>query len=702
MWIRRTRFTLLIALLLAVAILAWLAGHPQLYAGHLGRLVTKHLLQDLGVTFSCDDMAGNPLGSLRFYDVVLTRDDQAGGFAYLACDSLDLRYQARPLLARRIVVDELVLHSPDLSVRRGSGSPGREDQRPPTPESAGAMPPLHVQRLAIVDGSVDVQGASLEERERVERIGLESTLLMAGDGIDLELHTLRAFWRGGWVEELALDGRFERDGDRWSVHEGRARADSVEARFDAALLWPREGGDGPSLEADVEAVHLDLASMLELFGKPMPLPLVVDGRAKLAYAGARLEVDGAGSGRLGEWPFDLSEFRAHLDEGRFVIDSADGEFNGGLATVSGEIDTGARRMRLDGRTSGFDLSRNWNPDSEDEWPASDVAGAFRLQLGFDDPKPLRVELVDGRGEFLEQPLDSLSLELQVDEVRGLQLERASALVRGSPVSVSGSIDAEGVAELLVQGRDARPDEWLQLYAPEWDVRGAELAGTLSGPIAAPALRLTAFARAFSRDEFRGEQAQLALRVDRLDQLDRARGEAFVGDLFASTNALGSLRVEFERRGDRILLPEASVALRDSVVRARGALTPLTDGAFDVEVDSLEVALGDNRWWLERPARVELGPRRLVTERMRLIGQAWLHRTAGSRRPRYRLRPGGPARERGSGPARVGESRAGRLLGPRWTPSSSCAAMPTIREPDSTSHCGPPAFGGARSTASHSA
>ena len=50
MWIRTTRITLLVALLLAIAVLAYLAAHPHLYAGHLGRVITRNLLRDTGVS----------------------------------------------------------------------------------------------------------------------------------------------------------------------------------------------------------------------------------------------------------------------------------------------------------------------------------------------------------------------------------------------------------------------------------------------------------------------------------------------------------------------------------------------------------------------------------------------------------------------------------------------------------------------------
>ena len=51
-WVKTTRITLLVGLLVAGAALAWLAAHPRLYAGQMGQLITRNLLQDMGASIT--------------------------------------------------------------------------------------------------------------------------------------------------------------------------------------------------------------------------------------------------------------------------------------------------------------------------------------------------------------------------------------------------------------------------------------------------------------------------------------------------------------------------------------------------------------------------------------------------------------------------------------------------------------------------
>jgi len=110
-WLKRTRITLLMGLLVAGAALAWLAAHPQLYAGQLGRLVTRNLLQDSGATLSFADLRGNPLEGMTFYEVVLVRSGEEGEFLYVGADSVSVSYDPRAILRRDPVLQELEIRT---------------------------------------------------------------------------------------------------------------------------------------------------------------------------------------------------------------------------------------------------------------------------------------------------------------------------------------------------------------------------------------------------------------------------------------------------------------------------------------------------------------------------------------------------------------------------------------------------------------
>lgn len=609
--LRRTRLTLLLALLVVAAVLAWLYANPGIYAGHIGRMLARNLLQDTGVSFRSRSFDGDLLHGVTFHQLSLTRRGDDGSFVYLSADSLSLDYDPRPLLQRKWRIDHFSLHGAELLLRL------------PPPEGAGGAPPLRpsagfeAPRLDVGDLWIDrlsfqlqtFSGAVLEEADSVEaRLSVHPD----GGGFGLPLQELRGNWRSRELAVQQASGQLH-----WG--DGRLRADSTLVAFGRtrATVDGHFAG-GPDIGLDVQAEHFVLQDLLKVLGPTTEVDLELAGTA-------RVDVDSSGTrvrtrdlaGQVSGYPVRADDVELLLDGEGMEFIRYEGMFNRAMASVEqGRLRWDPPRLDLGGSARSVDLSQPWVEGAGD-WPRTDLAGPFELGLDL-APPALDLQLLGLRGTVGPIPTDSLRGRVQVRPTGHTRFERVRGRMHGTGLQAHGHIDSAGVVDLAVLAEAPRLLPWAQEL--RWEGMGgfgATAAGQLRGPVEDPVLVAEgvvdsswALTHVGARD-LRFQVEVPVLRPDEGLALQLSGPRATLGG-----RPIGQLRVTLRQEGLRTVVPVATVTRGDSTLAWRGWAEPEGE-AWRVHADSLALQGGVERWALAEPASVLVEGTRVSTRSLEL-------------------------------------------------------------------------------------
>lgn len=598
-WIRRTRLTLLVGLLLAIAVLAWLIAHPGTYSGQLGRIITRNLLQESGAALTFETLRGNPFSDLTFYGVSLTRSGEDGSFLYLRADSLSVEYDLGSFLARQPHLQSVVLGPAQLLMREGRPTPPDQEKGPtPTvrPRSVVDVDYVRVEDLDVTVTSV--AGSAVEEVHDLRWIGSLQTR------VDQSLHLRAASLSGRWASrgleahQASFEARVR--GRELVIEHATARLDSTDADLDLRLRWGREGGVD-EMELDGTARDFSLTEIMTLLGKDPGPRLRLSGDARLRLREGRLDIEGSAEGWLESYPVAAREFRGWIDEPRLRFERIDGRFLSAHAQVSGDLDLDRDHLHLEGDVQGVDLSDPWTGEAEG-WPRSAFSGEATVDLGLSPPLRLDLEARGLAGSFLDLPVDSLSGRLRYDEAEGVTVHESRARLLGATILGSGGVSLQEQVEMSLRGE---ADD-LQALAAFFDLplegRSVMGAGRLYGPIDSLSLRVGGSAARLETAGFQARENSFVLALPRFDDLSVLDGELRAATTDFGTVHTGSLHSNFRRRGTRLELDQLEVVSQDSLLRARGRVD-WSGPRPRVEVDSLYAETGADHWRLEEATEV---------------------------------------------------------------------------------------------------
>lgn len=603
MWLKTTRITLLVALLVAVAILAYLAGHPRLYAGHIGRLLTRHVLENAGWTFQCRDLGGNPLGHMRFYDVTMTHDSQGGDFAYITCDSLEVQYEVGGMFRRNFHLALVAIYGPEMTLRRAS-QPAQITRSAPTTSLTPPGLRVDLAEFYLENGAATIQPADGGVADRLERVQIIASARARGGAFDFELQDLSGRWPTRGVERLRFRGTGNYHEGKLEVEDATAVLDSTQAELDLSLDFSED--DAWSGELRGSATGFELASLLALFGKEIELDLRADGEVEMTLGQDRFTLEGKGTGSLDGHPFDAERVVMGRDGQRIYFERMEGEYLGAVGTATGDFDLDSKRLELDCVAEQIDLSQPWVEDSE--WPASQLSGEVSLSLEALEEPRFSLSARDVQGTIFGTSVDSVAIRLLASESTGVELTRLDGRILDSTAHLSGTIDAQERCDLLVRLQTEDAAAVLQQLGFEGSALGVSAAGTIRGPLDDPSLTASVFAKRVSYGQYRGYDCDSQVEVKSLRSARTVAGTGVLGALLLNETALGSVEAEFRRFGDRVEIDRLFFAHGDTTLQTAFALEQ-HDDRNDLHFRELVFGLADHSWTLDKPSTVRVAARR---------------------------------------------------------------------------------------------
>ncbi len=614
MWVRTTRITLLVALLLALAVLAWLAAHPTLYAGHVGRVISRNLLRDTGITFACRDLKGNPLEGMNFYAVSLTRRGLDGSFSYLTADSVEVEYDLRAILRNDIRIRRATVYGTQLLLRKG---PEDAISRPRSePPGSGEMP-ITLGRAELRDFSVTVTDASGELVEDIQDGHWHGSIRRRDGNWTVDTAAARGDWRSRdlLVHSVGGEARFFPADRRLEIINAHAVFDSTDAQAEGEFVF-LETGKVESLRLDTQAKRSNLNEVLRILGKKQAVDLHHEGELRIRMdANKVIDFDGRGHGVIQGYPYRADAVAARLIEDDMRFSNFRGAFLEAEVSASGQLVIGPDILTVRGRAANIDLEQPWVGEPTG-WPQSDLSGEFDLRLNL---RPGRFEM-DLLGEsmlgtVLDIPIEETSVDLRYTDANGLVLNRAIGRAFGANFDGSGTVDVNDIVSIDVKAQADDLQNWIRWgKVPGVRAFGFTGDGQLRGPIDAIALRLTG--QIERADGYGFEGSDQTLTVDFEDYLDWSQfnGDFTVNRLKGRGRFLGQLNTKLRLRDFRLDIDEANVALGDTTMVAQGAIV-IEDDHVSVEANTMELDLVKEAWRLREPTTVNVERRSFHTPRI---------------------------------------------------------------------------------------
>ena len=595
MWLKTTRITLLVALLLVTAVVAWLAAHPQVYAGQLGRMVSRNLLDDAGLTLSFRTFEGNPLRGLRLLDVSVVGRGQGTGFTYLRCDTLAISYDARAFLAGEIHVHSLVISNARVLSRRADKLPGPKPKGPakpiPVPNFRGRR--LTVDHLEVREASLMVSSPSGEQVEEIGRMRLLGSAKGAGDSVRVEVVAVTGRWPSRKVTVQHAQGSVVLKPSGVHLEQAVAALDTsrAEVRGDIAV--------GGGLDLQVRGGPVQLTEVFRLLSLGQVPRVTMTGTAHIAKTDS-LRLEGFGSGQIATYPFRDVHLKATIHDDWMDVQRAQGILL--EAQVDGTAKVGFKTSVLEARAhmAHADLSQPWT-GKDLQWPATDLAADVQIRVHMVPPVTVDLQVQRGKGEALTVPMDSVYVALHFDEHAGVEFQTARARSLGAALTAEGTIDSAGVAAILVRARAENLDAWRDRFGLPLTGTGLEAAGLLSGPGPFPSLRVGASLRTLDAYGFSAWGAQATVELDRFDSGDNARGDLIAPGLFYRGRRLGALEAEVRRARPVTDITRLSLATGDTTLTAQLSIQEQADGRVHLDINSMHFALSDEMWSLSGPA-----------------------------------------------------------------------------------------------------
>jgi len=305
--VRTARITVVIAWVLVLGVVAYLATHTRVTAPFLSRLVSRHFLQQVDGRLRLGDYRLRPLHGVDLYGVAITLRTRGGGLTVINVDTLEIDFKLTEVIGRAKRLRRLELI--DTSVYMLVGA--QETERPSRDWSQLRFPAVRADQVIVTGAELEVSGPDGALRERISRldwhgkvVAADSLWVLTRDGaVAWDTHQSRLTALSG---EVVVDGR--------SVRSPRLRG-----RFNdhAVTVGGRRRWDG-HIELSVEVDSVSIEEISNLIG-----------------IGIGVSAAGAAAGDI-----VVAEDGVHLDLG-FTGELEGYDLEG--ATVHGDLDPGASR-----------------------------------------------------------------------------------------------------------------------------------------------------------------------------------------------------------------------------------------------------------------------------------------------------------------------------------------------------------------------
>lgn len=619
-WIRTTRVTLVVALLISGAVLAWLAAHPRLYAGQVSRAITRNLLAQYGASFVCRDLEGNPLERMIFRDVSITRPGDDGSFVYVTADSVVVGYDLGRVLRRELALDEITIGGVDVLLRKAPESTDDEADRPA--RSLPAFPEISVGRVRVVDTWLTITASDGTPLQQIEDAAAEFSVQPQGGGLDVRVEDLRGRWPNRDIRVHQAQGLARVHPPRLHLVDLRATLDSTSAHAQIGM----EFGEGGLVDLEItgDTEEFLLAEVLRLIGQgddDAPR-LRWQGGAYLSRTTGPLRIEATGHGSIDGAPLVADEFVGLLEDDILRLETVRGSYRSARGSARGQVrlKPAPALLSITGEVEGVDLSDPWTGEDLD-WPRSELAANARLELELGASPVLELEVDDLRGELATLPVDSASALLRWNEVEGLDLERARAHSLTGWFEGNGRVDADDVLDLFVRADvvDLRP--WAERAELPLHGAGLQAAGRLTGLVEELRVDAAGTVREVGTGALVAREGRVVVRMPRADDPSRIDVELYAPRFYAGRRLLGEIETRLRREYPVNALPLLRVSIADSVLSASGRVVEQPDSvSFSVELDSLRLGLGTDVWDLDRPASALVSSNRFSTSGVELASE----------------------------------------------------------------------------------
>lgn len=632
-WVKTTRITLIAGLLVAVGALAWLAAHPSLYAGQLGQLVTRNLLQDLGASVSFEDIRGNPLDELVFHDVSFVRTGDGSDAQYVNADSVTVRYDVRTLLRREPVLRELTVSGARVLVR--VDDTGRVPDDPEAPHAwttITELPRVEIGRLRLQGVDVEVVGADgaviQEARGIVAELGVDSD----GEALEAMVYGIAGQWTTQDLRVREAAGQVRFDPPWLECSPFHVALDTTQATVDLRLGFEADGQAMVEVAGEAEDFVLDELMRLIVADETDDLPrLRLAGRARVTYGDERLRIEGAGRGWLEGVPVSAREFVGTLDPSRFVFERIDGSYWSAEGTAEGVLYTDVEppRLELTGDVTGVDLSDRWAGEDLG-WPESSLRARAQVILELDDEDfGLRIDAEGLGGTIATLPVDDGRVTLSYDQRTGLEIDDAVVFSQDARLQARGRVGADEVVDLIVEAEATSIGAWAREIELPITGRGLVGGGRLIGPLDALALDADGTIDSLSWGQAQAVEGRFWVRIPRVDVPERLRAGLAAPRLELAGNDAGEFEAELDSEDAVHRIPFLTLSAPDSSLRLSGRVIeqPAT-GDFRVEIDSLLADLGGERWTLAAPGAMVVGATGFATSGIELTSATGSFRLEG--------------------------------------------------------------------------
>ena len=148
MLVRTARITVVIAWVLVLGVVAYLATHTRVTAPFLSRLVSRHFLQQVDGRLRLGDYRLRPLHGVDLYGVAITLRTRGGGLTVINVDTLEIDFKLTEVIGRAKRLRRLELIDTSVYMLLGA----QETERPSRDWSELRFPDVRLDQVVISGG----------------------------------------------------------------------------------------------------------------------------------------------------------------------------------------------------------------------------------------------------------------------------------------------------------------------------------------------------------------------------------------------------------------------------------------------------------------------------------------------------------------------------------------------------------------------
>ncbi len=485
-WVRPARLPILIAWLVVVGVLWYLAVHPRLVAPYASNLVSRHLLRIESGGVRVQDFRVRAFEGVDLYGVSVTLPSANGGLTLASADTVAVEFSLREALGAMPRLRRVTVRNPAIYARAGDAPESDEPSREPVARDLG-LPYLVIDHLEISDAFLEFSDGRGRLTERIRQLdwrgevrsGEVLTAVLRGCNVDWETHD-------SIVTELRGDVLVNQRGV--SVRDGSGRLNGSAFRVSGARYWD----DNLDLQVSARGVSVD--EVEELIDQTIGFNAAGDLDGTFVTHGDTLVFDGVFTGELEGYQVENLTARAAVTDEEVLLTGLGGRLNGATFRGSGRFligDIESVAFVLEGDVAGADLSRGLVP-GEDDLPPTDGAGRLRIEHT-DRPLWTRVSGVLHDGFIATIPFDTCYVDVEATG-QGVVFNRVELREAALLALVEGEADTSEI----FRGWLSLNSEDLATLPRDWNwpplAGRANGQGALEGPI--DDLRLTGWVSLF--------------------------------------------------------------------------------------------------------------------------------------------------------------------------------------------------------------